>query len=127
LNYKKNISLENFFGEFFTDSFGEGRFCPDYYIDSSDEENVNIYLDCPGIIKITKAEINKYILNVKGKREKNNNNIKTMGRKFCSGEFEIKIMLQEKDRYIDDEEPIKITDLKNGFFLFQIKREKNNE
>lgn len=127
LDYKKNVSLENFYGEFFTDSFGEGRFCPDYYIDSSDDENVNIYLDCPGTIKITNAKIDKNKLIINGRREKNNNNIKIMGRKFCSGDFELNIILEGKDIFIDDEEQIRITDLKNGFFLVQIKREKNNE
>lgn len=127
LNYKKNISLENFVGEFFTDSFGEGKFCPEYYIDSSDNDTVNIYLDCPGTIKITDVKINKDIVNIKGKREKNNNNIKTMGRKFCSGEFELNIKLEEKDSFIDYDEKIKIDKLNNGFLLFKIKREKYNE
>ena len=127
LDYNKNISLENFYGEFFTDSFGEGRFCPDYYIDSSDDEKVNIYLDCPGTIKITNAQINKNSLIINGRREKSNNNIKTMGRKFCSGDFELKIILEGKDIFIDYEEQIRVHDLKNGFFLVQLKREKNNE
>lgn len=127
LNYKKNISLENFVGEFFTDSFGEGKFCPEYHIDSSDNETVNIYLDCPGKINLIDVKINKNSLNIKGKREKNNNNIKTMGRKFCSGEFELNIILEEKDSSIDYEVPIDVTDLKNGFLLFKIAREKSNE
>ena len=44
-----------------------------------------------------------------------------MGRKFGSGEFEVKINLHNKEN-IDDEESIKINQLGNGFYLLKIKK-----
>lgn len=43
-----------------------------------------------------------------------------MGRKFGSGEFELKINLHDKGN-IDDEESIKCKQLNNGFYLLRIK------
>ena len=77
-----------------------------------------------GNTSLSNAEI-KFVYNyvyliIAGKREKNNN-IKTMGRKFGSGEFEVKINLHDKEN-IDDEESIKINQLGNGFYLLKIKK-----
>jgi HSP20 family molecular chaperone IbpA len=123
LDYQKNINLEIFCGDIISETFGEGKFCPEYSIESNENE-ILIYLDCPGNTSISKAEIkypHNYInLIIAGKREKNNN-IKTMGRKFGSGEFEVKINLHNKEN-IDDEESIKINQLGNGFYLLKIKK-----
>jgi len=124
LDYQKNISLEIFCGDIISETFGEGKFCPEYSIDNNNDNEILIYLDCPGNTSISNAEI-KYVHNnvyliITGKREKNNN-IKTMGRKFGSGEFELKINLLDKGN-IDDEESIKIKSLKNGFYLLRIKK-----
>lgn len=126
LDYQKNISLEVFCGDIISETFGEGKFCPEYFIETSENE-IKVYLDCPGNTKLTNVEI-KYVhtyvyLIIKGKREKNNN-IKTMGRKFGSGEFELKINLHDKGN-IDDEESIKCKQLNNGFYLLRIKKINN--
>ena len=127
LDYKKNISLEIFCGDILSETFGEEKFCPEYSIESNENE-ILIYLDCPGNTCISKAEI-KYVHNytnliIAGKREKNN--IKTMGRKFGSGEFELKINLHDKGNICDD----KIINIKklgnkfNGFYKFTIQKAK---
>ena len=90
LDYQKNISLEILCGNIISETFGEGKFCPEYSIESNENE-ILICLYCPENTSLSNAEI-KYVHNyinliITGKRGKNNN-IKTMGRKFGSGEFE---------------------------------------
>ena len=60
-----------------------------YYIDSSDQDYLKIFLDWAGICIIKDVDViylnQQTKIVIKGKREKQN--IKTMGRKFGSGEF----------------------------------------
>ena len=123
LDYKKNLNLETFYGDLITDTFGDPKFTPSYYIISTDPKHLKIYLDCPGKTSIT--DVNVFYPNqitkivIKGKREKQT--VKTMGRKFGSGDFELKITLKGKDGNISDkvevEKPI------NGFYLIKIERQ----
>ena len=46
LDYQKNISLEIFCGDIISETFGEGKFCPEYSIESNENE-ILVYLDCP--------------------------------------------------------------------------------
>ena len=63
---------------------------------------MKIFLDCPGESTIKNVDVSyqnqQTKVVIKGKREKQN--IKTMGRKFGYGEFELKIILKGKKGYI---------------------------
>ena len=102
LEYNKGINIETFYGDIINDTFGEPKFTPLYHIDSSDQDYLKIFLDCPGICIIKDVDVSypnqQTKVVIKGKREKQN--IKTMGRKFGSGEFELKITLKGKNGYI---------------------------
>jgi hypothetical protein len=125
LNYENDLNLETFYGDdLITDTFGDPKFTPKYYIISNDPEYVKIYLDCPGKTEIKDIEIkfpNQQLttVTIKGKRAKQNN--KTLGKKFGSGEFELKIFLKKKDGEINKEATIETID--NGFRLIKLKRE----
>ena len=128
LNYQKKINLETFYGGLFEGVFGDPKFTPRYDIISSDPNYLKIYLDCPGKTEIYEVKIN-YPCNqneytnviIKGKREKEE--YKTMGRKFSSGDFELKIILRGKDGDITKRK--KIENLNNGFILIKIEKSKN--
>ena len=128
LNYQKKINLETFYGGLFEGVFGDPKFTPRYDIISSDPNYLKIYLDCPGKTEIYEVKIN-YPCNqneytnviIKGKREKDE--YKTMGRKFSSGDFELKIILRGKDGDITKRK--KIENLNNGFILIKIEKSKN--
>ena len=125
LNYENALNLETFYGDdLITDTFGDPKFTPQYYIVSNDPEYVKIYLDCPGKTEIKDIEIkfpNQQLttVTIKGKREKQNN--KTLGKKFGSGEFELKIFLKKKDGEITKD--VSIENVDNGFRLIKLKRE----
>ena len=129
LNYENSINLETFYGDnLITDTFGDPKFTPKYYVVSNDPDYVKIYLDCPG-----KTTINNIIVKfpdephqqqfstviISGKREKQKN--KTLGKKFGSGEFELKIYLRNKDGDITKDYTKENID--NGFCLIKLKRE----
>ena len=127
LNYKKKIELETFYGDIFSELSRNPKFIPEYYIISNDEKYVQIYLECPGEIKSFKAEVkfpdNNTRVIIRGKRSKIQE--KTMGRNFGSGDFELKIPLKGRDGDITGKvESIK--DLKNGFYLINLERDRNN-
>ena len=127
LNYKKKIELETFYGDIFSELSRNPKFIPEYYIISNDEKYVQIYLECPGEIKSFKAEVkfpdNNTRVIIRGKRSKIQE--KTMGRNFGSGDFELKIPLKARDGDITGKvESIK--DLKNGFYLINLERDRNN-
>ena len=123
LDYKKGIKLETFYGDIINDTFGDPKFTPLYHIVSSDKKYVKIYLDCPGKTEIKEVlvsfpnQITK--VTIRGKREKEN--IKTMGRKFGFGEFELKITLNRKDGEINKKNIIEPAE--NGFILIKFERE----
>ena len=125
LDYKKGIKLETFYGDIINDTFGDPKFTPLYHIVSSDPKYLKIYLDCPGDTEIHSINVDysneTTIVKIKGKRNKQLN--KTMGRKFSSGEFELKIHLKGKDGDIYNEEnKRKFEDLGNGFFMIKFER-----
>ena len=125
LDYKKKIELETFYGDIFSELSRNPKFIPEYHIISKDNKYVKIYLECPGEIDNLKVEVNfhndttKAI--IKGKREKVLK--KTMGKNFGSGEFELKIPLKGPDGDLTGKVE-KIEDLKNGFYLIKLERDK---
>lgn len=125
LNYKKELKLDMFYGDIINDTFGDPKFTPLYHIVSSDPKYLKIYLDCPGDTEIHSISVDysndTTIVKIKGKRNKQLN--KTMGRKFSSGEFELKINLKGKDGDIHNEENKgKFEDLENGYFIIKFER-----
>lgn len=125
LEYNKGINIETFYGDIINDTFGEPKFTPLYHIDSSDQDYLKIFLDCPGICIIKDVDVSypnqQTKVVIKGKREKQN--IKTMGRKFGSGEFELKITLKGKNGYIKKIGEIK--DPIDGFYEIRFERIKD--
>jgi hypothetical protein len=125
LNYKKELKLDMFYGDIINDTFGDPKFTPLYHLVSTDPKYMKIYLDCPGDTEIHSINVDysneTTIVKIKGKRNKQLN--KTMGRKFSSGEFELKIHLKGKDGDIYNEEnKRKFEDLGNGFFMIKFER-----
>ena len=126
LDYKRKLELETFYGDLITDTFGDPKFTPSYHIVSTDSNYIKIYLDCPGKTEITEVnisfpnQITKVI--IKGKREKQN--IKTMGKKFGSGNFELKIILKGKEGEINPK--YKVLAPNNGFYLILIEKLKKD-
>ena len=125
LNYKKEIKLETFYGDIINDTFGDPTFTPLYYIYSNDPKYVIIFLECPGKVEIKDVDVNfpnqNTRVTIKGKKEKEN--VKTMGRKFGSGKFELTINLKQKDGEIIKN--IKIEPPENGFYQIKLERAKN--
>ena len=125
LNYKKELKLDMFYGDIINDTFGDPKFTPLYHLASTDPKYMKIYLDCPGDTEINRINVDysneTTIVKIKGKRSKQLN--KTMGRKFSSGEFELKITLKGRDGDIyNDENKREFVDLKNGFFMIKFDR-----
>ena len=123
LDYKKGIKLETFYGDIINDTFGDPKFTPLYHVVTSDKKYIKIYLDCPGKTEIKEVnvsfpnQITKVI--IRGKREKDN--IKTMGRKFGFGEFELKITLNGKDGKINKKNIVEPA--VDGFIQIKFERE----
>ena len=124
LDYKKELKLETFYGDLISDTFGDPKFTPTYHIISNDPDYLKIYLDCPGKTSINDVDITypnqTTIVIIKGNREKQNK--KALGKKFGSGDFELKIVLKNSDADITNnitlEPPI------DGFYRIRIEREK---
>ena len=125
LDYKKKIELETFYGDIFSELSRNPKFIPDYHTISTDNKYVKIYLECPGEMDNLKVEVNFHNdttrVIIRGKREKVLK--KTMGKNFGSGEFELKIPLKGPDRDLTGKVE-KIEDLKNGFYLIKLERDK---
>ena len=124
LNYKKELKLETFYGDLISDTFGDPKFTPTYHIISNDPNYLQIYLDCPGKTEITDIDIiypnQTTIVIIKGNREKQNK--KVLGKKFGSGDFELKILLKGNDGDITNN--IILEPQINGFYRIKIEREK---
>jgi len=128
LNYQKKINLETFYGGLFEGVFGDPKFTPRYDIISSDPQFLKIYLDCPGKVKINDIKIiypdnqnvNTKVI-IQGNRKKED--YKTMGRKFGAGDFELKILLKDKDGDITKKSEIET--LGNGFIVVKIQKIKD--
>ena len=124
LDYKKELKLETFYGDLISDTFGDPKFTPTYHIISNDPDYLKIYLDCPGKTSINDVDITypnqTTIVIIKGNREKQNK--KALGKKFGSGDFELKILLKGSDGDVTNnitlEPPI------DGFYRIRIEREK---
>ena len=125
LNYHKKIELETFYGDIFSELSRNPKFNPEYHIITNNNKYLIIFLECPGNIDNIKAEVNFHENNakvtIKGKREKTN--IKTMGRNFGSGDFELNIRLRGDDAELTGNIE-KIENFKNGFFLIKLERDK---
>ena len=128
INNKKELKLETFYGDLISDTFGDPKFIPTYHIISNDDKYLQIYLDCPGKTEIKDIDISYQnqttIVIIKGYREKQNK--KALGKKFGSGDFELKILLKNKDGDITNKiilEPPK----NDGFYRIKIERENKME
>lgn len=122
LNYKKELELDTFYGDFFYDTFGDPKFEPSYYIVTTDKDYLKIYLECPGEISINHVDVNygKSRIIIKGKREKHP--CKAMGRKFSSGEFETRIKLKKSYMKIDKKPIFEGDNEKHGFYIIKFKK-----
>ena len=47
LEYNKGMNIETFYGDIINDTFGDPNFTSLYYIDSSDQDYLKIFFDCP--------------------------------------------------------------------------------
>ena len=47
LEYNKGMNIETFYGDIINDTFRDPNFTSLYYIDSSDQDYLKIFFDCP--------------------------------------------------------------------------------